>query len=84
MPNSRFVTFNWVESATLMNGTGGSAPARDETAPFVMERLQVRDRTVLYKCSASPPSPLNIDFDLGGNRNSITSWLRHAPGATRR
>lgn len=65
MANSRFLITNLVEAATLKNGTGGGAPARDEASPYVMERVQYGDRNTVWTSSATPASPLNVEFDMG-------------------
>lgn len=66
MGTSRFVTTNYAVASTtsLKNGTGG-APARDEAAPYVMERFLHRDRFAFWRTSAAPTSPLSYDLDLG-------------------
>lgn len=63
MGTSRFVlsSNNLLEAAALMNGTGGGAPARNETVPYVMERAKGRDRCTVWKAPAAGES----DWDLG-------------------
>ena len=60
---------NLLATATLKNGTGGGAPALDETSPYTMAKTQTSDRSSVWK-TADPPSasPLNVDFDLGSNK----------------
>jgi hypothetical protein len=59
---------NLLATATLKNGTGGGAPAREETSPYVMENLKGSDRSTVWQTSLAPPSPTQIDFDLGSNK----------------
>lgn len=68
MANSRFVLTNYAESATVKNGSGGSAPNRDETSPFVMERALNADRRSLWK-SGLGTGLINVDLDLGAARS---------------
>lgn len=65
MSNSRFVVGNLLETSTLKNGTGGGAPARDETFPFTMERVQTADRRSKWLTAATPANPSYSDWDLG-------------------
>ena len=67
MSNTRFVLTNYVDSGTILNGTGGSAPAVDETSPFTMDRTQNGDRYSLWK-TGSGASPFLYDIDLGAAR----------------
>lgn len=64
MSNSRFSITNYAEAATIKNGSGGGAPARDETSPFLMERALNADRYSLYK-TGSGGAAFAIDIDLG-------------------
>jgi len=63
--NSRFLLTNLVETATLKNGTGGGAPARDETTPYIMENAKDSDRYHVWTSATTPASPLNVEFDMG-------------------
>lgn len=73
MSNSRFLLTNLVETATLKNGTGGGAPAREETSPYVMERVQYGDRYCVWSTSAAPGSPVQVDFDMGSAK-TVGAW----------
>lgn len=53
-------------AATLKNGTGGGAPARSETSPYLMDNLRVGDRYTLWKSGLLAAAAFNVDFDLGG------------------
>lgn len=64
MSNTRFLLTNRAETATVKNGSGGGAPARDETSPFTMERALNADRRSLWKSSSGVSSVL-FDIDLG-------------------
>jgi len=66
---TRFILSNRLTTATLLNGTGAPAPARDETSPFTMEKLMTADRLAFYKSSSLPTYPVSMDFDLGANRS---------------
>lgn len=69
MASAKFLTSNLFASATILNGTGGSAPARSEVSPFVLEHLLDADRRRLWKAGSTPttsgPDQWVIDFDLG-------------------
>lgn len=65
MSNLRWVYDNKALAATIMNGTGGGAPAREETSPFVMERGLQHDRLTPYMSAVTPTSPFFYDLDLG-------------------
>lgn len=69
MSNSRFLLANLVPAGTLLNGTGGGEPARDETAPFVMENALNADRYTPWQTSATPGGTLDFDIDLGAAKN---------------
>ena len=56
---------NYIETATLKNGTGGGAPARDEVSPYVMEKVQARSRRQFWQKSAA--SDLDVDFLLAAS-----------------
>ena len=68
MANTKLGFTNWVDSATLKNGTGGAAPALDETSPYTMAKVLTTDRYTLWKTAAVPAATLNLDIDLGANR----------------
>lgn len=69
MATSRFGLTNRMSSAaTVKNGSGGGAPARDEDADFPMDNVLQGDRHVVWRSSASPSYPIRLDVDLGGNR----------------
>jgi len=59
---------NLLAGATLKNGTGGGAPARNEASPYVMENAQGTDRSSAWATSAAPDVPQYIDFDLGSSK----------------
>lgn len=65
MSNSRLVFTNYATTATIRNGLAG-APARDETAPFVMDNAVTADRYTPWQTSATPANPVDLDIDLGG------------------
>lgn len=58
---------NWAESGTVKNGSGGGAPARDESGLFTMERAFNSDRRSLWK-SSSGAGTITFDLDLGAAR----------------
>lgn len=68
MANSRIVTTNFLSTATLTNNTGGGSPALDEASGYPTTRAQNADRESVWKTSATPSSPINVDFDLGSAR----------------
>lgn len=53
MDSLRFSLTNLLQSATLKNGTGGGAPARDEVSPWVMENALDRDRGHVWQGAAT-------------------------------
>ena len=65
MANTRFGIVNRASNGVIKNGSGGGAPALDETTGFPMSNLLIPDRYTPWK-SLSPPatSPLQIDVDL--------------------
>jgi hypothetical protein len=68
MGNTKLGLLNLVTQpgVVLKNGTGGGAPARIETAPYVMENALLGDRYTLWKTSAiSTPTQYPVDIDLG-------------------
>lgn len=68
MATCRFILANKAQTATILNGSGGGAPARTEVSPFVMERLLNADRRSLWKAGAptyTAPNQWQIDLDLG-------------------
>lgn len=85
MSTSRFVLTNYACAAAtvLKNGTGGGAPALDETAPYTMARLLNASRLAFWMTSAAPASPMLVDFDLGASK-SISAVGVHGfrPSAT--
>lgn len=85
MSNSLMVaTTNLIATATLKNGTGGGAPAREDDSIHVMENAMTADRHLLWSTSATPTSPLNVDFTWGSNRTiEVLAALNliAAPGA---
>lgn len=64
MANTRFSLVNLVEFGTIKNGSGGGAPATNESGVFAMTRAQNADRRSLWKTSAGT-SPILFDVDLG-------------------
>lgn len=68
MSNSRFSLTNYVESGTIKNGSGGGAPATNESSPYLMTRAQNSDRRSLWKTSAGT-SPILFDIDLGSAKS---------------
>jgi len=83
MANIKFFHTNVLSVAsTLKNGTGGGAPALDEDADFPMSNLTIADRYLLWKTSAAPADPLQIDFSINsatikafGLANYDASWV---------
>lgn len=73
MASSRWVISNQLETATLKNGTGGGAPARDEVAPYVMEHVQNTER--LVKWQATGAGDIDVDFDLGSAKQVIYAGI---------
>lgn len=71
MGTSRFITTNFATASTttLKNGTGGGAPALDETSPYTMARALHRDRLSFWQSSSAPASPLYVDLDLGSAKS---------------
>lgn len=69
MANTKIGILNRADTATLKNGTGGGAPALDETSPYLMSNVTVADRYTIWK-TANPPSgsPVTLDLDFGSNR----------------
>lgn len=65
MSTSRFLIVNKLLNATLKNGTGGGAPALEETSPYTMTMAQNAQRYAFWKTGASPSYPVDADFDLG-------------------
>ena len=59
--------------AAVRNGSGGTSPALDEDANWPMKNLVIKPRDTFWRSSASPVSPLNVDFDLGVT-NLSTRW----------
>ena len=75
MSNTRFVLNNFVDAGTIKNGSGGGAPALDETSPFLMTRTQNGDRYSLWKTSSAGPS-FYYDIDLGSAKSiDVAAWL---------
>lgn len=68
MSNSRFLLTNYVETATLKNGSGGGAPALDEATSYTTARAQNTDRYSLWKTSGAGGT-YNVDFDLGSAKS---------------
>lgn len=70
MSNSRFVLTNHALAATLKNGTGGGAPAREEESPYLMERLLGRDRYGFWRTSSTfGAGTVQVDLDLGAAKD---------------
>lgn len=83
MANTKIGTANWIETnGTLKNGTGGGAPALDETTPYTMSKVLTSDRYSLWKTGATPgASPVNLDIDLGANRTVTCATIHgYRPG----
>lgn len=83
MSTTRFAFLNRIETALLLNGTGGGAPARDEVAGFLMENVKNSDRHQLWKQSTGAGTLL-VDFDLmngvaGDVGINIGALLGHRP-----
>lgn len=69
MANTKIDTTNHVAAATLKNGTGGGAPALDETLPYGMANLLTSDRYTIWKTASTPSaSPVLLDLDLGSDK----------------
>jgi hypothetical protein len=67
--NSRFLLVNKVfANGSLLNGTGGGAPAVDETSPYTMTNAMRAGRKTLWQTSAAVASPVAFDIDLGAAR----------------
>jgi len=76
---------NHVQTATLKNGTGGGAPAREETSPYVMENAKNSDRSTVWMTSAVPGAPTDYDVDLGSNKTVTAAAIlgyRMTPGGS--
>jgi hypothetical protein len=71
--NTRIGLTNLIATATLKNGTGGGAPALDQSTGYPTSNLKTSDRYTLWK-TGDPPSgsPVQVDFDLGSNK-TVTS-----------
>lgn len=69
MGSARFILANLAETATVKNGSGGGAPARDETTPYTMENALNADRLTPWLSAASPAATLNFDIDLGSSKS---------------
>ncbi|HXT99584.1 MAG TPA: hypothetical protein VN903_01240, partial [Polyangia bacterium] len=68
--NTKIGLTNYIASATLMNGSGGGAPALIQTSPYTMSNLVGSDRYKFWMSSAlAASSAFNVDFDLGANRS---------------
>lgn len=66
MASLKFLTTNYIESATLENGTGGGAPALSETAPYLTSNTQKRSRRSIWQKPSA--ANIDIDFDLGSDK----------------
>jgi hypothetical protein len=78
MSNTRFGLTNYATNgiATLLNGTGGGAPARHEDANFPMENALRQDRYTPWKTDAAPGITVQLDVDLGSAK-SIACGAAH-------
>jgi hypothetical protein len=83
MAYSRLLRTNRIEdpTASLLNGTGGGAPARDEVSGYVMENVMYADRRSLWKLSGG--ASLEVDFRLtsgpGDTSIAAAALLGHRP-----
>jgi len=57
----------------VRNGSGGTSPAVDEDANWPMKNLVIKPRDTFWRSSASPASPLDVDFALNLS-NTSTRW----------
>lgn len=70
MSTTRFLLTNLaVANGSLLNGTGGGAPATVQATGFPMTNALTADRYTLWKSSTAPASPVYYDVDLGLNRS---------------
>lgn len=66
----RFTGTNLIESGTLMNGTGGGAPALDQVSGYPMTNATgIRDIYTLWKQS-SGAGTVNVDVTWGSDKTS--------------
>jgi len=56
---------NYVETATLKNGTGGGAPVLSEVAPYLTVNTQKRSRRLFWQKASA--AALDVDFLLAGS-----------------
>lgn len=82
MANTLFALTNYMQTATITNGGGGSSPAREETSPYVMENALTADRMQFWQSAASPTSPFYFDVDLGSARTVTLAALLGFRAAT--
>jgi hypothetical protein len=68
MANTRYCTNNRAIGSTIKNGTGGGAPALDQTSPYTMAQALTSDLYTPWQTATTPAaSPSYFDIDLGGN-----------------
>lgn len=84
MSTTRFTFLNRIEASTctLLNGTGGGAPALDEVSGYPTSNTKTSDRYTLWKQS-SGAGTINVDFDLLGSAANVginvAALLGHRP-----
>lgn len=81
MSNTRFLTLDRVASATLLNGTGGGAPALEETSPYTLSNIKTTDRYTFWKMGAAQAYPVVVDIDLGAARTIESCFVLGTRGA---
>lgn len=66
MASLKAITTNFIESATLLNGGGGGAPALSEVSPYTLAQTKKRSRRSLWQIAAT--AAYNVDWDLGSDK----------------
>jgi len=71
MANTRFVASigNYALYSSILNGTGGGAPALSEATGYPMSNALQHDRYTQWQVAGGAGTPVNYDFDLGLNRD---------------
>jgi len=85
MSNTRICTTNRAIGATILNGTGGSAPPLDEVSPYTMAQALTADRYTPWMATNpfGSGSPFSFDLDLGANRTiDAAAFLGYRPATT--
>lgn len=77
MPDNTFVVRSadntiLIPGATLMNGTGGGAPALQQDAAYPMSNLLNPSRSSVWATGASPPSPFYVHITI--NSQNVIGW----------